>query len=111
MKEIVKCLRDILPQSTSHGVGQKQVLLSRNETSSNITQIAITMLQPKEHVKPHVHPTMDEYYLFLSGKGCMTVGKEEVVCEEGLFLVIPAKEVHAIYAETEMKFIILGMAL
>lgn len=35
---------DILPVSTSHHVGLKTVLLSSQETSSSLTQIAITEL-------------------------------------------------------------------
>ncbi len=66
---IQKEFSDILPVSTSHHVGLKTVLLSSQETSSSLTQIAITELHKGDFVDTHVHPTMDEHYFLWKEKG------------------------------------------
>lgn len=65
---MLKCLSDILPQPTAHGVGQKRVLLKQAETDTNLTQIAVTTLQAGETTEGHSHPTMEECFFFLSGE-------------------------------------------
>lgn len=50
---IQKEFSDILPVSTSHHVGLKTVLLSSQETSSSLTQIAITELHKGDFVDTH----------------------------------------------------------
>ena len=108
---ILKDISEIAPMLTSHGVGQKQVLLTNQETVTAITQIAVTTLREKEIVDVHLHPTMDEHYFFLSGKGEMKVGDEDLVCKSGLYILIPAKIAHSLKATTELKFITIGIAL
>ncbi len=106
-----KLLTEISSVPTAHQTGQKTVLLNNQETSSNITQIALTELHQGETVEEHVHPTMDEHYLFLSGKGVMIVDGEEMECKEGIFLLIPATSKHGMSALTNMKFLTIGVAL
>ena len=108
---VSKQLTNISPVPTAHQIGQKIVLLNNQETSSNITQIAMTELRQGESVDEHIHPTMDEHYLFLSGKGVMIVEGEEMECKEGLFLLVPATCKHGMSALTNMKFLIVGVAL
>lgn len=106
-----KLLTEISPVPTAHQIGQKTVLLNNQETSSNITQIAMTELQQGETVEEHAHPTMDEHYLFLSGEGVMVVDGEELECKEGVFLLVPATCKHGMSALTNMKFLTIGVAL
>lgn len=108
---IKRNLSEILPIPTAHQIGMKTVLLSNVETISNITQIAITELRQGEEVESHVHPTMDEHYLFVSGEGVMCVDEEKIDCRQGVFLLVPAKSVHSMCAMTDMKFITIGIAL
>lgn len=108
---IQRNLSDILPIPTAHNIGLKSVLLGNAETISNITQIAITELHQGEEVESHVHQTMDEHYLFISGEGVMRVDAEIVTCKKGVFLLIPAMSVHSIRAITDMKFLTIGVAL
>lgn len=75
---IQKEFSDILPVSTSHHVGLKTVLLSSQETSSSLTQIAITELHKGDFVDTHVHPTMDEHYYFMEGEGLMMIVNESI---------------------------------
>lgn len=108
---ILKLLSEIQPQFTSHHIGVKQVLLSNDETPSNITQIAITTLRAGECVDLHIHKTMDEHYLFLSGNGRFNLGDRMIECKEGVFLMIPAGCLHGMEAIDKLNFITIGVAL
>ena len=108
---IVRLLSETIPQPTAHQIGLKQVLLANNETPSYITQISVTTLRKGEQVEEHVHNTMDEHYLFLSGEGCFVLNGKKMECREGLFLLVPAGTPHYMWAETELKCITIGVAL
>ena len=108
---ILKNLAEIPSVPTAHQIGLKKVLLNNHESYSNLTQIAITVLQKNEMVEPHVHPTMDEHYLFVSGEGVMCIDGKDVMCSPGVFLLIPATCVHSMQAVTDMKFLTIGVAL
>ena len=49
---IIRNLCDIVPVSTMHGNGEKRVLIANNETSTLITQVAITELKKGEKLPP-----------------------------------------------------------
>ena len=53
---------------------------------------------------PHSHDT-EEVVLFLKGSGRATVGDRELLYQAGDTLVLPAGQVHQIFAETENEFI------
>ena len=108
---IQKEFSDILPVSTSHHVGLKTVLLSSQETSSSLTQIAITELHKGDFVDNHVHPTMDEHYYFMEGEGLMMIVNEKYICKAGTYLLITAGYRHSLQACSVMKFITIGVAL
>lgn len=107
----IKNLSETRTVSTSHGIGLKKVLLSNEETISNLTQIAVTVLRKGEQVKTHVHETMDEHYLFWEGEGRFVIGNRKIRCKPGVFLLVPAGVSHSMIAETDMKFITIGVAL
>ena len=108
---IIRNLSDVIPLKTSHNIGLKSVLLSNEETISNITQIAYFELKEGEKADSHIHQTMDEHYLFISGKGIMCVDNEEIECKEGVFVLVPAKSSHSLEAISNLKFIAIGVAL
>ncbi len=108
---IVRILSETQPQPTAHQIGLKQVLLANDETPSKITQIAVTTLRKGEEVEPHVHKTMDEHYLFVSGEGWFMLGDERIECREGVFLLVPAGCEHCMEATTDLKFMTIGVAL
>lgn len=57
MKSVVfKHIGEIAPVSTSHGVGDKRVIATQEETGRPVTQIARTVVYVKERVEKHVHP-------------------------------------------------------
>ena len=73
-----KKIIDIIPISTTHGIGEKRVLLNSQETSTPLTQIAVTRLKAGEAATEHLHPTMEEFFLLQKGDASMTVGKQQI---------------------------------
>ena len=106
-----KKIIDIFPISTTHGVGEKRVLLNSQETSTPLTQIAVTRLKAGEMAKEHLHPTMEEFFLFQKGDAIMTVGEEQITCSSGDFISIPANTLHALKAITDIEIITIGCAV
>lgn len=107
---IVRSLADIPALPTAHGTGLKQVLLAASETDSAVTQIARTSFRSGERAESHIHPTMDEHYLFLEGRGSMTLGDDRRDCLPGDYILVPAGTAHSLLALTDMKFITIGIA-
>ena len=106
-----KKIIDIIPISTTHGVGEKRVLLNSQETSTPLTQIAVTRLKAGEMAKEHWHSTMEEFFLFQKGDAIMTVGEEQIACSSGDFISIPANTLHALKAITDIEIITIGCAV
>ena len=106
-----KKIIDIIPISTTHNVGEKRVLLNSQETSTPLTQIAVTRLKAGEMAKEHLHPTMEEFFLFQKGDAIMTVGEEQITCSSGDFISIPANTLHALKAITDIEIITIGCAV
>lgn len=106
-----KKIIDIIPISTTHGIGEKQILLNNQETSTPLTQIAVTRLKAGEMAKEHLHPTMEEFFLFQKGDAIMTVGEEQITCSSGDFISIPANTLHALKAITDIEIITIGCAV
>ena len=106
-----KKIIDIIPISTTHGVGEKRVLLNSQETSTPLTQIAVTRLKAGEMAKEHLHPTMEEFFLFQKGDAIMTVGEEQITCSSGDFISIPANTLHALKTITDIEIITIGCAV
>ena len=53
---------------------------------------------------PHSHDT-EEVVLFLKGSGRATVADREIRYQSGDTLILPAGQVHQIFAETESEFV------
>ncbi len=60
-----KSIKDIESVVSSHGCGQKKVLLSKDETSTNLTQVAVIYLKAGEEGKPPDFDTNFEDALLL----------------------------------------------
>lgn len=108
---VVKDVTDLSPQFTSHGVGEKLVLLSNDETSSAITQIAVSRLHEGDTVESHAHATMDEHFFFLEGEGFVNINGRLIAIKPGRFILVPALYNHDLRAVTEMMFITIGVAI
>lgn len=107
---MLKHLKDILPRLTSHGVGEKRVLLSAGETETAVTQIAVTTLHAGETANGHSHATMEEYFFFLHGEAALTIDGERTVCHEGDFVQIRKGKFHTLEAVSEVEVMTIGIA-
>lgn len=110
METTKKKIKELPIITTTHGVGQKRVLLNSQETSTPLTQIAITRLKAGEAAE-HLHPTMEEFFLFQKGDAIMTVGKKQIMCNSGDFITIPANTLHSLKAITDIEIITIGCAI
>lgn len=104
-------MAEIPPVTTSHGCGEKHVLLSRKDTQTAITQIAITAMRKGEDSGMHRHPTMEES--FLIRKGTLRISFEEgcIVAVADDFVTIPADTPHRVEAVTDVEMLTIGCAL
>ncbi len=106
-----KSLHQIAVKSTSHGVGQKRVLLSKEETESSLTQIAVTTLLAGEVAELHHHATMEECFFFLRGVAKLTVNGEAMECRDGDFVQVKCMESHKLEAVTDIDVMTIGVAI
>lgn len=97
--------------TTAHGIGEKRILLNNQETSTPLTQIAVTRLKAGEASEEHLHPTMEEFFLFQKGEAIITVDKEQITCSSGDFVGIPANTLHSLKAITDIEIITIGCAV
>lgn len=107
----IKRLSDIFPQITSHNVGLKQVLVSKEETESDITQIAVTVLRVGEETDRHRHPSMEEFFFFHSGKLELTVEDETCICVSGDFVMVGCGVMHQLKAIEDTELLTIGCAI
>ncbi len=110
MTLLKKGLSRIQPTTTSHVIGKKRVLLSNDETSTAITQMAVTTLIAGEEVESHSHPTMEEYFLFRKGVAILTVSDEIIECRLDDFVVVPPATPHTLKAITDIEVLTIGCA-
>lgn len=108
----VKRLQGITAEETSHGGTKKWVLKSNNELDNSLTQIAFGRFEKDESCPVHVHPTMDEYFFILNGKGTYIIGEEMVDLEPNMLIEIPAGTEHQLLADKDnhLEFIYWGVA-
>ena len=106
---LLRHIAEIAPVSTSHGVGEKRVVATREEVGNTVTQIARTRLKAGEEVEAHVHPTMDEHFFFLEGECEVVIDGEVHRCLGDDYLFIPAGHGHAISVKRDTKMITIGL--
>ncbi len=95
---------------TSHGTGEKRVLLANEETETSVTQIAITHLKKGEQVESHIHPTMEEYFYFMKGEVKLTADGDVCLCRAGDFIQVPAGVAHALEVLEDTEVMTMGCA-
>lgn len=105
---LIRHLSSIHQVPTSHSCGLKQVLLSNEETSSKITQIAITRLKQGETAGEHFHPDMEEYFFVLDGALRIKVDNKSHDCARGDFIVVSHGERHELHAFLDCKVLTIG---
>jgi mannose-6-phosphate isomerase-like protein (cupin superfamily) len=101
-------LTDIAPVTTSHGVGQKRVLLSSNESGCSLTQIAVTELKAGEIAAAHVHPDMQEGFYVLDGELDIVLNGEIEHCKAEDFVYVKCGSSHELRAITDVRVMTIG---
>lgn len=107
---VVKRISDIKDIHTAHGLGYKKVLMGVNDTDTPVTQIAYTILSIGDVVESHVHPTMDEHFIILSGICSIVCDKKIYRIEGGTYLYIKAGVEHRIEVKESLTLITIGVA-
>ncbi|MBQ0057411.1 MAG: cupin domain-containing protein [Bacteroidales bacterium] len=103
-----KSLKDIQPIITSHAVGEKRVLLSRDESGCGITQIAVTDLRAGEVALAHIHPDMQEGFYVLEGDLDVTLNDDVHHCHKDDFVYVESGTAHELHAITDVRVMTIG---
>lgn len=106
---LLRHIAKIAPVSTSHGVGEKRVIATREDVGNTVTQIARTRLKANEKVEAHVHLTMDEHFFFLEGECEVAVDGVVRRCLAEDYLFVPAGHKHAISVKKDTIMITIGL--
>ena len=107
----LKNINAITEVATSHGAGIKKLLCANDETSSNITQIAVSCLKAGEQVEMHEHETMEEHFIVEDGTIEFVIDDKLITVTGGTFVMVPAGTKHGIKAVTDCKMITIGCAV
>lgn len=108
---MIRNLSDIQPTSTSHGVGNKRVLLSSNESRCSLTQIAITELSAGEVAIAHVHPDMQEAFYVMEGQLRVTLDGVDTVCGPDTFVYVDKCTSHEMQALVDSRIMTIGCVI
>ena len=103
-----RSLRDIPAVITSHAVGQKRVLLSKEETGCGLTQIAVTDLSAGEIALAHIHPDMQEGFYVLEGDLDVMLNGEVSHCHKDDFVFVENGTAHELRAITDVRVMTIG---
>ncbi|SHK28636.1 type I phosphomannose isomerase catalytic subunit [Xylanibacter ruminicola] len=108
---MIRHLADITPVTTSHGVGQKRVLLSSNESGCSLTQIAVTELKAGEIAAAHVHPDMQESFYVLDGELEVYLDGKKTICNRDTFVYVEKCTSHEMLALTNSRIMTIGCVI
>jgi mannose-6-phosphate isomerase-like protein (cupin superfamily) len=73
----------------------KKVLLTVNDLSkARIQMINWCKLPPKKTFTPHLHESMKEIYIILSGKAKIKIGNQKAILKKGDLVIIPEGKTH-----------------
>lgn len=108
---MIRHLADITPVTTSHGVGQKRVLLSSNESGCSLTQIAVTELKAGEIAAAHVHPDMQEGFYVLDGELEVYLDGKKTICSRDTFVYVEKCTSHEMRALTNSRIMTIGCVI
>ena len=105
---MIRHLTAISPVITSHGVGQKRVLYTNNESGCSLTQIAVTVLKAGEIAFAHVHPDMQEGFYVLDGELEIEHGRKKAICGKDTFVYVEKCTSHEMHAITDSRIMTIG---
>jgi quercetin dioxygenase-like cupin family protein len=85
-QKVFQSLKKISPVITAHGHGKKFVFLAQHDTQTSLTQFAYGLLMPGESIARHCHPTMEECFYFIAGKGKYIIDNIYTLLNQTAFL-------------------------
>ncbi len=108
---IYQYLKNLKGEPTAHLSGFKKVFLKKGQTECSLAQFAFGVLKKGQESGPHTHPSMSEFFYFLSGKGLFKVGNEKIPVRKETFVHVPSKSNHNLINEgdSDLKFIYFGI--
>jgi mannose-6-phosphate isomerase-like protein (cupin superfamily) len=104
-------LNDLPFVKTSHQVGFKKVIFNSNDFESDVTQLAFGELLTNQHIDSHMHESMEEIFIFISGTGIITINHIDYEIRNDSIYRIPIKTEHSIKALSDLNFYYFGVAL
>lgn len=104
----IRSLGQLGIQATSHGVGQKRVLLANEESGCGITQIAVTDLKAGEISMAHIHPDMQEGFYVMEGNLDVTLDGVVHHCGKDDFVMVNAGVAHEMKALDDVRVMTIG---
>ena len=108
---MIRNLSDISPILTSHGVGQKRVLLSSSEAGCSLTQIAVTTLKEGEIATAHIHPDMQEAFYVMEGEVEVVLDGKHTLCTKDTFVYVEKCTSHEMKAKTDCRIMTIGCVI
>jgi len=108
---MIKQLENLPSIKTSHGYGEKNVFVTKQDVLTNLTQVAVGKLTEGDIIESHKHPTMEEYYFFLDGKAIFTIDCKDFECKKNTFVLVPINVMHCLKTKDFVKFIYWGVSI
>lgn len=105
---MIRQLSEVIPVITSHGVGQKRILLSSIESGCSLTQIAVTELKAGEVATAHVHSDMQEAFFILEGELKAILDDKEEILHQETFVYVERCTNHEFMALADCRIMTIG---
>lgn len=105
---IKKSIESLPWVESAHGCGQKRVLLSENETATNITQVAIISLNAGEEGKEHMHWKIEEGFYVLKGELILQADGTNHILRAGDYLHLRMATIHNLKAISDVELLSIG---
>lgn len=103
-----KSIKDIECVVSSHGCGQKKVLLREDETASDLTQVAVIYLKAGEEGNEHMHWKIEEGIYVLKGELELILDGLSINMTAGDYMHLPMAARHNLKAITDVELLTIG---
>jgi quercetin dioxygenase-like cupin family protein len=94
---------------SDHRIFSPEKLKKNNLAETPNLFVDLYCLEPGQEQKPHRHTGSDKIYIVLEGRGRFRVGSEESDLENGLGVLAPSGEEHAVRNATNDPLVLLVM--
>ncbi|MFZ4455720.1 MAG: cupin domain-containing protein [Bacteroidales bacterium] len=96
---------------TNHQSGKKRVLLNKEQSNTNLTQVALGFIEKNTTIENHKHPTMEEFFFILSGNGLFILESKSLSVSQNDIIRVPANCDHSIEAISDLEFLYWGISI